>query len=410
MISQSKIREWVNLYLRHVNEITPEVHVKDEEGYKFKSVEVFQRNFDIDASDLAAMLGRAIENTNLVAGNMCFPRKMLLIFADAYPDDTRQALRTLFDESAATPERIDAARKAFEELMDRRNKELGKTDHSYVGLRFLSCLLAFRYPNACNAIKPREWKVFCRFVDEDFNIPQHTSDGNQYKMVEPCVEALRSYIRTVPQVRSLHDELTHGLAFHDDEYRWMAQDVIFVTAYVLAKTKSDPETAHEVVREPVAEGEAESEAAVPTPSGNAPGITFPLEEHLETLIVKNWGEIDFCKDMELFVDEDGTVGQQYTTDVGIIDLLARDKKHGDLVVIELKKGNTDYKVIGQILAYIDWVENNLASKGQMVRGIVIVAQGNKALFAALHQVSKKVSVRYYRVNLEIYKPVEAASE
>jgi hypothetical protein len=37
MISQSKIREWVNLYLTHVNEITPEVHVKDEEGYKFKS-------------------------------------------------------------------------------------------------------------------------------------------------------------------------------------------------------------------------------------------------------------------------------------------------------------------------------------------------------------------------------------
>ena len=137
MISQSKIREWVNLYLRHVDEITPEVHVKDEEGYKFKSVEVFQRNFDIDASDLAAMLARAIENTNLVAGNMYFPRKMLLIFAEAYPDDTRQALRTLFEESAATPERIDAARKAFEELMDRRNKELGKTSHSYGSLRFL---------------------------------------------------------------------------------------------------------------------------------------------------------------------------------------------------------------------------------------------------------------------------------
>ena len=140
------------------------------------------------------------------------------------------------------------------------------------------------------------------------------------------------------------------------------------------------------------------------------GMRFPLEEYLENLMVRNWQQIDFCKDLELFTDEDGALGQQYTTDVGIIDLLAREKKSGDLVVIELKRGNTGSRVIGQVLAYIDWVELNLASKGQKVRGIVIVAEGNRALFAAQHQVSGKVSIRYYRVNLDIFKPVEPAVE
>jgi len=406
MISQTKIREWVNIYLTHLRQITPEVHVKDEEGYKFRSVGTFQRNFNIDAADLAAMLDRAIENTNLVVANMYFPRRMLLKFAQAYSEETRQALRILFDESKSVPERIDEAFNALEAINDTRNKELGTASNSYAGLRFMSLLLAFRYPNSCNAIKPREWKVFCRFVDENFNIPQHTSVGDQYKVLEPYIEALRVYVRTLPEVRNLREALTQGLAFHDDDYRWLTQDVIFVTAWVLAKSKAEPENANEVVQEPEPEQDGSGEALVPALPPKLTGMTFPLEEYLENLIVKNWAHIEFCKDFAFFVDEDGTPGQQYTTDVGIIDLLAKDKITGDLVVIELKRGNTDSRVVGQILAYIDWVERNLARPGQKVRGIVVVADGNKALFAAQHQVSNKLSVRYYRVNLDIFEPTE----
>ena len=241
-------------------------------------------------------------------------------------------------------------------------------------------------------------------------IPPHTSEGKQYTMYEPYIDALRAYIRTLPEVRNLREVLTQGLAFHDDEYRSLAQDVIFVTARVLAKSKSKPESAHEVVQEPGPEEEGEAAAFVPAVPTKVAGMTFPLEEYLENLIVKNWTQIEFCKGLELFTDEDGTPGQQYTTDVGIIDILAKEKKTGDSVILELKRGNTDYRVIGQIVAYIDWVEKNLAAKGQKVRGIVIVAEGNRALFAALHQVSNKVSVRYYRVNLDIFQPVDPAGQ
>ena len=403
MISENKLHQWVDLYLQHIQEITPEVHVRDEEGYKFRSVDRFQRDFREDSSDLAAMLDTAIENNNLVAGNMFFPRKMLLLFAQEYSDDTRRALKTLFDQSRDIEKRLDETLTLIDKIILERNKKLGERAISFMGLRFFSLLLGFRYPNDCNAIKPREWKVFCRFVDEEFVIAPHTSTGRQYKVFEAYIDALRTYIKTLPQIRNLRDQLTRGLDFRDDEFRWMAQDVIYVTARVLAKSKSEPESTHEVVQEPDLEKEESEEI-----SASSPSMQFPLEEYLENLIVKNWNSIDFGEELELFVDEDGTPGQQYATEVGIIDILARSK-NGDFVVIELKRGSSDSKVIGQVLAYIDWVQHNLAAKTQKVRGMVIAANGNKALLAAHNQVADKVSLKYYSVKLELKVPAEVKS-
>ena len=81
---------------------------------------------------------------------------MLLIFAESYPDESREALRALFDEGNAVFERIGGGCKALESLMDRRNKERGEAAHIYITLRFLSLLLGFRFPNACNPMKPSE--------------------------------------------------------------------------------------------------------------------------------------------------------------------------------------------------------------------------------------------------------------
>src|SRR3989338_9445857 len=123
MINQNQIKKWVELFLAHIEEITPEVHVQEEEGYKFKAVDTFQQNFDLDAKDLKAMLDVAIVNNNLVAGSWYFPRKMLLIFSEENEQETRQILQNLFDEKGDISKRIYDAEKAFEELMDRRNKK-----------------------------------------------------------------------------------------------------------------------------------------------------------------------------------------------------------------------------------------------------------------------------------------------
>ncbi len=238
MISQEKIKEWVNLYLEHIKEKGIQFHVQNE-GYKFKSVEVFQNNFDINAPDLAKNLEEAIEHNNLVASNMNWPRKMLLIFAKEHEKETRSILKFLFDESRDIKERINITEAQFSDLMEKRNKALGESSRTFIELRFLSLLLGFRYPKKYNALKLREWKFFCKYINNDFKIPPRTSSGEKYKTIEPYIESLRKYICDIDEFKEIKKHLTNGIKFKDEEYRWMTQDVIFCGKHLLKDKKND---------------------------------------------------------------------------------------------------------------------------------------------------------------------------
>lgn len=397
IISQQKIKEWINLYIKHIEKITPEVHVQDEEGYKFKAVEIFQQNFNINAPDFVEMLEKSIEQNNLVMGNMYFPRRVLITLAKEYEMEVRNILKNLFDTKKNVVQRINKTEDDFNRLVERRNKEKGERwEHSFMGLRFLSLLLSFRYPNKYNAIKPREWNMFCKFIDENFKIQSGTLSGKRYQVIESYIEALRNKIRLIPEIQKLKDQLTRGIEFTDEEFRWMAQDIIYVTAHILAsergaeqskqKSSFSSEKSFEIM------GEAKDEA-----------LEFPLEEYLENFIVKNWNNIDFDESLTLYIDDEGTPAQQYPTSEGFIDLLAKDAD-GNFVVIELKKGRSNQQVVGQILSYVGWVKNNLVVEDQKVRGIIIAADGNQALLDAVSTVSDFISVKYYRVKFNFVNP------
>jgi len=167
-IDQQKVRSWVQIFLKHVAEVGDAYHVQDEEGYKFETVEHFQKNFDLEATDLVNMLDQSILNNNLVVGSMYFPKKMLLIFAESKPDEVREALRTLFDESIHVKDRLTSVETLFDTLMHERNNKLNETSNSYISLRFLSLLLGLRFPEKYNPMKPSEWRVFAKYLDESF--------------------------------------------------------------------------------------------------------------------------------------------------------------------------------------------------------------------------------------------------
>jgi hypothetical protein len=397
MISQQKIKEWINLYLKHIEKITPEVHVKDEEGYKFKAVEIFQQNFNIDAPDFEEMLEKSIEQNNLVMGNMYFPRRVLIILAKEYEMEVRNILKNLFDTKKDIVQRINEAENDFNNLVERRNKEKEERwEHSFIGLRFLSLLLSFRYPNKYNAIKPREWNMFCKFIDENFKIKSGTPSGERYQVIESYIGALRNKIRLIPEVQTLKDQLTRGIEFTDEEFRWMTQNIIYVTAYILASERGAEQPKQKLSffsdRSFEIMGQAKDEV-----------LEFPLEEYLENFIVKNWNNINFGEPLILYIDDEGTPAQQYPTSEGFIDLLAKDAD-GNIVVIELKKGRSNQQVVGQILSYVGWVKNNLIEEGQKVRGIIIAADGNQALLNAVSTVSDFISVKYYRVKFNFINP------
>jgi Endonuclease NucS C-terminal domain len=126
---------------------------------------------------------------------------------------------------------------------------------------------------------------------------------------------------------------------------------------------------------------------------------FVLEKYLEEFIVTNFTGI-FKGKMAIFKDADGNGGQQYTTDVGPIDILAVERETNTFVVIELKKGRPSDQVIGQVLRYMGWVKQHLCDDGQSVRGLVICRDEDAKLSYALTMVGN-VSIQYYSVSFRL---------
>ena len=126
---------------------------------------------------------------------------------------------------------------------------------------------------------------------------------------------------------------------------------------------------------------------------------FVLEKYLEEFIVSNF-DVIFKRELELYIDSEGNVGQQYTTEIGPIDILAYEPKTKTFVVLELKKGRPSDQVVGQVLRYMGWVKQNLCTKGQSVRGIVICRDKDAKLLYALGMVNN-VEVKYFRVSFEL---------
>ena len=75
---------------------------------------------------------------------------------------------------------------------------------------------------------------------------------------------------------------------------------------------------------------------------------------------------------DLIEEEGEIISQQFKTDIGFIDILAKDKKTKNYVVIELKKNQTSDDTIGQLLRYMGWIKKNKKDDG--VKGVIVAGQ------------------------------------
>jgi restriction system protein len=70
------------------------------------------------------------------------------------------------------------------------------------------------------------------------------------------------------------------------------------------------------------------------------------------------------------------------------------------LVVELKKHQGSDQVVGQILKYMGWVEENLAAKGDLVEGIIITSSADERVRLALKN-QKNINLYLYEVNFSL---------
>lgn len=129
---------------------------------------------------------------------------------------------------------------------------------------------------------------------------------------------------------------------------------------------------------------------------------FALEMHLEDFLVQNWRNTELGKKYDIFEEDGELVGQQYPSDTGEIDILAISKNKKELLVVELKKGRVSDIVIGQLQRYMGYVKEELAEKGQTVRGVIIAFEDDVRLRRAL-AVTQNIDFYTYKVSFKLVK-------
>jgi hypothetical protein len=146
-------------------------------------------------------------------------------------------------------------------------------------------------------------------------------------------------------------------------------------------------------------GDADSESEPIPQAAVDDSFLFPLEKYLEDFLVSNWDKTVLGKTLSLHAEDD-EVATQYSTGVGPIDVLARDKSSHDWVVIELKRGRTSDVVVGQLLRYMGWVKKHKATGCENVRGIIITSVPDDRIKYAM-LVSGNISFYTYKVSFDL---------
>ena len=126
---------------------------------------------------------------------------------------------------------------------------------------------------------------------------------------------------------------------------------------------------------------------------------FYMESQLEDFIIENWDRTEFGSKYDLIEENGELVSQQYKTGIGRIDILAKDKKTDQLVVIELKKNQTSDDTVGQLARYMGWLEDNKTG-GKPTKGIIIAAQYDERLYYALKKLNDS-EVYLYQVDFKL---------
>ena len=126
---------------------------------------------------------------------------------------------------------------------------------------------------------------------------------------------------------------------------------------------------------------------------------FYMESQLEDFIINNWESTELGKKYDLIYENGDLISKQFKTDIGIIDILAKDKKSKNYVVIELKRNQTSDDTFGQLTRYMGWIKRH--KKDDNVKGIIIAGKYDKKLDYALEYAPIDTEVFIYNVSFTL---------
>ena len=139
--------------------------IDEEERYKWEAIGWYKKYWDINADDFAAMLANAFGKThNLLSSGMYFAHKVLIEFAQDYPEEARALFKNLHNETLHLEERYHTFRARFEERLKELQKINPKVKKHDQDLRAIMLYLTFEYPEKYYLFKATMFDDFSKRI------------------------------------------------------------------------------------------------------------------------------------------------------------------------------------------------------------------------------------------------------
>lgn len=277
--------------------------VNSAEIYKWKAIKKFQDSFNIDAEDFHENMSLSLlESDNLLSSKQYLPKGVLLEVIKENPEDIRELIRSLFDESMDVLYRIEKFREDFSFLF--RTVFPEKKNH-YQDHRAVVVYLTLRFPDRYFFYKFTVFQEFSEKIDY-VHAPTRGNIKNIGLFQNLC-ELLRYEIEKDQELLALHEGRLNKECFRDTSYNVLTQDFI----YAVSRHLDDSEIAKSPVN---AEGKVKldevllSEGLVNTITKKTsfkPFLTNHIQKNLEKKIIGDLGELWVYEQEKVYLKANG---------------------------------------------------------------------------------------------------------
>ena len=265
-----------------------------KEVYKWEAVKNFQDNWNVNAEDFAGMLKRSLSKAyNLLDSGTYYPARMINIFAQRAPEETREMFIELYDESKDTYERIRVFRKKASLMLEKYSQ----ANNHYQTENSISVYLWLRYPDKYYIYKFGVVKKTAEILKSNYRIKKGSYANNIrdfYKLYDEICEELCKDT----EIRDLLDHHLTESCYSDPQLKTLTTDFgVYTSRYYLSNEMieaADDNTYHMEYDSDFIEKDIMSEEWIPSLDEYSPGLS--KEQWLDLFISKKllgpfWGGV-----------------------------------------------------------------------------------------------------------------------
>ncbi len=199
----------------------------NDEKFKWEAIKCFKDNWNVNAENFAEMLSHSLYKTrSLLDSGYRYPRRMIEIFAEEYPEDVRAMFIDLFDESKDIMARISDFKDKSTIILEKH----GKDKNHYQDENSISVYLWLNNPEKYVIYKFGVVKAVSDKLQSGYHFKKGAYTDNLVNFFRLYDELYKEFIKD-EEVKKIFESKKDDFCYDDPIYRTLSFDFSFYVYY-----------------------------------------------------------------------------------------------------------------------------------------------------------------------------------